>query len=181
VSARRPEQLVREARRARLDGDERTARRAAAEAWLRCQPRVRLVIARKAGQPLADEIESDVMERFARWLFTTDDDAESLIALLVTMARRAIADAYRRRPPEDFIDYEPGRDDDDLARVLERAEATDLLAALPEREREVLEAIYLRDEPRDAVAARLGVTPNNLYQIHFRAIRRLRAAHEESG
>jgi RNA polymerase sigma factor (sigma-70 family) len=178
---RTPEQLVRDARRARLAGDERGAQRAAAEAWLVCEPRVRLAIGRKARQQVADEILSDVMLRFARWLYTTDVDAESLIALLVTMARRAIADAYRRRPPEEFVDFDPGREDDALDELLDRAEVADLLARLPAREREVLEAIYLRDEPREAVAERLGVTPNNLYQIHFRAVRRLRAAHEESG
>ncbi|GIF00021.1 RNA polymerase sigma factor [Paractinoplanes rishiriensis] len=77
-------------------------------------------------------------DRFAPWLFT--------------IARRAVAnrlrDAYRR--PEAIEDDVAGTDDTDA--VVDREMLGGALAALPEREREVLLLFYLEDLPLDACA-----------------------------
>ena len=47
----------------------------------------------------------------------------------------------------------------------------------PQRDREILTALLLNDEPPDEVAQRYGVTVNNLYNIKRRAISKLITKH----
>jgi RNA polymerase sigma factor (sigma-70 family) len=178
--SRSAEELVREARRLRLAGDEAAAKECASEAWLLCERRVRLRIARKAHGATADDILAATAERYVKWLWHRRDEPRKLIALVFHMADRSIADHYADHQPESELMDTVGADDPQLAAVLDADAAAGLLDQLSARDRDILESIYLSDEPRDSVAARHGVQLNNLYQIQFRALAKLRALWEEA-
>jgi RNA polymerase sigma-70 factor, ECF subfamily len=59
-------------------------------------------------------------------------------------------------------------------RELDEARLALCLAKLPERERSVVILSFYSDEPADAVARELGLTPGNARVIRHRAVARLR-------
>ena len=102
--------------------------------------------------------------------------------LISQMAKWAYGDVQRaeaRQPVTvEEIDRTP-YEDDDLARVLDRDEIARLVPVLSDRERLVVERM-LEDASDAEVAAELDVEPNNLHQIRWRAMNRLRAAAEQA-
>lgn len=79
-----------------------------------------------------------------------------------------LARSLRALAPESYDDPPP-RDDAIAAPAIGRA-----LAALSERQRRVLVRIGIEEAPVAEVAAELGLTPNAVHQLVFRARRRLR-------
>jgi len=101
-----------------------------------------------------------------------------MIGLVYKMASFAYADVTRteaQQPTtvEDVGDW--GREDGEVDSFHDRDLLTRLFDALNDRERLVMEH-DLDDVPDEVTAAELGVKPNNLHQIRFRAMRKLRAA-----
>lgn len=97
-------------------------------------------------------------ERFAPWL--------------LTIARRSVQANIRQG-----YDIEPAPEPvtaDEATGVLDRAQVTEGLAGLPEREREVLILFYLHDLALDDCAQVLGVPPGTVKSRLNRARRQLR-------
>lgn len=69
---------------------------------------------------------------------------------------------------------EPWRDEDSLLAVLDRDEVERLLSRIPERDREILEFVYLDGITIAQAAERLGITRNAADQRLFRARQRLK-------
>ncbi|WP_433797346.1 RNA polymerase sigma factor [Actinoplanes sp. CA-252034] len=104
-------------------------------------------------------------ERFAPWL--------------LTIARRSVQANLRRG-----YDIEPGPEPvtaDEATGVLDRAQVTEGLAALPPREREVLVLFYLHDLTLDDCAQVLDVPPGTVKSRLNRARRLLRDQMIEKG
>lgn len=112
---------------------------------------------------------------------------ERITAWFYRTLRNAIVDAYRRRDvrqrrdesletPDLDLPEEPSEEDD---RVL-CACFHELLPTLNPGYAELIEAVELGDEPPEAAAQRLGVTPNNLKVRRHRARQALRRRLEET-
>jgi RNA polymerase sigma-70 factor (ECF subfamily) len=69
---------------------------------------------------------------------------------------------------------EPWREEDSLLAILDRDEVEGLLDRIPERDREILELVYLEGLPITRAAERLGITRNAADQRLFRARQRLK-------
>lgn len=140
---------------------------------------LRFVRSRIADPELAEDVLQDALLRAVQSLDTVRDD-ERLVAWFYRILRNAIVDAYRRRDVrrrrESELDAElelPEVLDDALERVL-CACFQELLPALKAEYAEVLQAVDLGEESPEVVAARLGITTNNLKVRRHRARAALR-------
>lgn len=172
--------LLRRARQALRDGDERTAREAAGELWLRYEHVARAASRRQARGVEAEEVLGAIQVRFVRFVYDRELEPDSMNGLIHKMATFAYGDVQRveaREAPtvEDIGDW--GADDGDVATLHDRDALTRLFAVLNDRERLVMER-DLDDVPDEEIAAELDVKTNNLHQIRFRAMRKLREAAE---
>lgn len=97
----------------------------------------------------------------------------------VRVPERQQTDAWRRgeqvRCPSVLLKYEP-RDADDPEAVVDRIDCARAVAALPERERRVVEHHFGRDASLDEVGAALGISGERARQLKARALRRLAGA-----
>ncbi len=176
-------ELVRRARAARRAGDEAAAQRCAAELWLRYRDRAATASRRRARGVEAEEVLGLVRLRFVRWVYDAEDLPRNMGGLISQMAAWSYADMVRDevRQPTPLEDLrEHGADDDALDRLADVDLLDRLLAAadLTDRERLLLER-QREDVPDAILAEELGVTPNNLHQIRFRAFAKVRAALSE--
>ncbi len=172
--------LVRRARQALRDGDERTAREAAGELWLRYEHVARAAARRHARGIEAEEVLGAIQVRFVRFVYHRDAEPASMSGLIHKMASFAFGDVQRveaREAPtvEDVGDW--GTDDGDVEVLHDRDALARLFSVLNERERLVMER-DLEDRSDEEIAAELDVKTNNLHQIRFRAMRKLREAAE---
>ncbi len=172
--------LVRRARVAYGAGDLEAAKLCAAELWLRYERAAYTASRRRARGSEAEEVFGAVQTRFIQWVYTGASEPEHMIGLISKMASFAYRDVERteaQQPTtvEDIGDW--GGDDAEVATFHDHDLLTRLFTALNDRERLVMER-DLDDAPDDAIAAELGVNPNNLHQIRFRAMKKLRAAAE---
>jgi RNA polymerase sigma factor (sigma-70 family) len=114
-------------------------------------------------------------------------DEERITAWFYRILRNAIVDAYRRRDvrdrraapldaPDTDLPDEPSEEDDRILCACFR----DLLPTLNPGYAELIETVELGDEPPEAAAQRLGVTPNNLKVRRHRARQALRKRLEET-
>jgi RNA polymerase sigma-70 factor (ECF subfamily) len=108
---------------------------------------------------------------------------ERLIPWFYRVLQNAVVDAYRRRGAEQArvvaaeapdIAAEP-EDDAELCACFER-----LIPTLKSEYADVIQAIELGQEPPEAAADRLGITPNNLKVRRHRARQALRRRLEET-
>lgn len=106
------------------------------------------------------------------------DDEASLARWFYRVLRNAVTDTYRRRAAHArtldafarTLDAEP--DEAEAAQVCRCFEP--LLPTLKPEYAELIAALDLAREPREAVAGRLGITADNLKVRHHRARRQLR-------
>jgi DNA-directed RNA polymerase specialized sigma24 family protein len=176
------EQLVMDAREALTRGDERQARRCAAELWSRIEPRVRLQAARKTPRADVDDICATVGAQVVEYVYESAQVPRSFAAVVLTIAARRIAD--RTRSPGDVLEPAEelellGAHDRELDAVLNRAEAEGLLAGLDERSATILRRLAA-DEAPEQIAGDLGITRSHLDVIAHRARKQVRAKQEEA-
>jgi len=129
----------------------------------------------------AEDLTSQVFVKAARWL-AEDRSADSIRSWLYTTARGAIVDYWREQSHYPSVPL-----DDSLAVLFcgtagpeevrrTRERASRLLAALPERERTVLQLRFLRGYTAAEIGRALGLTPGNVRILQLRALRRAAAS-----
>ena len=139
------------------------------------------VYAKVGNREAAEDITSQVFLKAARWL-AEDRSADSVRAWLYSAARTSIVDYWREQARNSGVPLDTvaetmflGSDGtQEVRRTRERAMA--VLAALPEREREVLRLRFLRGYSAAEVASALGLTAGNVRVLQHRALRRAAAA-----
>ncbi len=175
--------LVRRARAARRAGDDHAAQRAAAELWARYERQIVVASRRVARGAEADDVLGHIGIRFTKWVYDGHEDPRNMVGLISQMARYAAGDVTRVEAGEaitidDVTTATPlggdDRTDGGLDLLLLRDEIDRLRHVLNEREQLVIDRM-LEDAPDAEVAAELDVEPNNLHQIRFRAVAKLRA------
>ncbi|MER7277820.1 sigma-70 family RNA polymerase sigma factor [Dactylosporangium sp. NPDC000244] len=127
----------------------------------------------------AEDVLQDTLIRAWRHPQARRPDGTWSRAWLRTVSRRILIDgirAARARPTElgdCQIDERP--DGNGLAQqVVDATGVREALAALPERFREVLVAVYVHDRPVNETADRLGVPPGTVKSRTFYALKALR-------
>lgn len=132
---------------------------------------------------LADDLSQEVFHIAFRSLREgrLHDDGK-LAAYLWGIARNLASTERRRRRRMQMAEVtdvhrvaSPGPDDLMLSGERTRL-LQDAVRGLSPRDREVLSAFYLDEEPKDAICARLNLTPSRFDVIKFRALKRLLAA-----
>ena len=166
--------------RARLpDGEPglETAKLCVALLFERRRALVRAVCAAKAPPDAVDDLESQVYLRFVRAVYTHTAPMQNPSGLLVKMARNVIASHFEKRrddavPVGELPDVpvtDAGLEDVGVAEAVD-----ELLAALDERQREVVWGKVMQNRSSAEIAERLDTTPGNVDVIFFRAMRTLR-------
>lgn len=175
--------LVRRARVAHSAGDLRTAQNHAAELWLRYEKQARAISRKRARGDEAEEVLGHLQLRFIKWVYFRQDEPRNMIGLLNQMASYAYGDVQRHEASqpvtvEEIEDYRQPHTDSAISTILDRAEVDQLMSVLSERERLIIER-ELADVPDSEVAAELEIEPNNLHQIRWRALKRMREAADQ--
>jgi RNA polymerase sigma factor (sigma-70 family) len=171
--------LVRLARAALAEGGlgRETARRCVGLVVLRGRDLVRVVIAAKVPSGAVDDVESEVLLRFSRKVYS-GDEITNPIGLLVRMAMFCRADFHADRPaPESSLgDWDDASADAALDDLVVTAAVDDLLAPLGDRQRDVVWQRIIEGRSSAEVAAMLETTPGNIDVIVHRALARMREA-----
>lgn len=168
---------------ARSDADARardTSEHLAAAYRALFPPLYRYVCFRVSDPSLAEDLVASVFERALRRLATMRQP-ERLRPWLFTIARRAVADHFRRHHPTVELGDLDARGellaDSPEGEVERRDELRRLVACLrrlPEREQEVLGLRFVARLPHREIAAVLGLSEANAAQIAHRALGTLR-------
>ena len=173
-------QLVEQIRVARRAGNVELASRLAGELWARYDQHARSKARRHArSRHEAEDIFGDMMIRFTRWVYEQDEPLRSMPGLLSKMAYWAYCDRVametRNGIPTDEVDL-PGAPDDAIDSMFDREwiEWAIPRAGLAERELQVIRR-GLADVANATIADELDVELNNLDQIRYRALTKLRA------
>jgi RNA polymerase sigma factor (sigma-70 family) len=166
--------------RARLpDGDAglETAKLCVALLFERRHALVRAICAAKAPPDVTDDLESLVYERFVRTVYTHTTPMRNPSGLLVKITRNVIASHFEKRrgdavPAGDLP--EASVTDDGLEGVGVAEAVDELLAALTDRQREVVWGRVMEGLSSAEIGERLDISPGNVDVIFFRAMRKLR-------
>lgn len=151
---------------------------------LRFEQGIRVLVRRhcRPGDPMVDDLVQDVLEQILRKLRAAElRDADALPAYVRSTVVFMTAAEYRRRArklevqPSNEIDELPSSED--VADLFDSVQLRDvirqLLAELPmARDREVLDAFYLRELDKDEVCARLGIDEPHFHRVISRARQR---------
>jgi RNA polymerase sigma-70 factor (ECF subfamily) len=135
------------------------------------------IYAKVGNREAAEDLTSQVFLKAARWL-GDDHSAASIRGWLYTTARSTIVDYWReqshyQRVPLDEVDAVLFCGPAMPAEVPRtRARALRLLAALPERDREVLRLRFLHGYTAREIGEALGLTVANVRVLQMRALRR---------
>ena len=140
----------------------------------------RFIYAKVGNRAAAEDLTGEVFLKATRWL-AEDRSADSIRSWLYTTARSAIADYWReqsRQPSVPIEDFDAvlfcGTDGpEEVRRTRERA--LRILAALPEREGQVLRLRFLHGYTAAEIGRALGLTPGNVRILQMRALRRAAA------
>ncbi len=135
------------------------------------------IYAKVGNREAAEDLTSQVFVKAARWL-AGDRSADSIRSWLYTTARSAIVDYWREQSHYPSVPLDDamallfcGTDGpEEVWRTRERA--LRILAALPEREREVLRLRFLRGYTAGEIGQAMGLTPGNVRVLQLRALRR---------
>jgi hypothetical protein len=142
--------LVRLARAALSEGEpgRETAKRCVGLVVLRQRDLVRAVIAAKVPPGAIDDVESDVLLRFSRKVYS-GDQITNPVGLLVRMAMFCRADFHADRPaPESSLgEWDDASADAALDDLVVTAAVDELLAPLGERQRDVVWRRTSKDDP----------------------------------
>ena len=178
-------ELVRRARAAIAVGDMDTAKRAAAELWARHQRQAFLASRSVAAGDERDEVLGHIGIRFTRWVYHGKDEPRNMAGLISQMAHYAAGDVTRKEageaPTIDDIDAkgdaggDPLRHDGDVGfdHLLDVDQIERLRVVLDEREQTLVD-LQLQEVPDAEIAEAIGVKANNLHQIRFRMMEKLR-------
>ena len=139
------------------------------------------IYAKVGNRETAEDLTSQVFVKAARWL-AEDRSADSIRSWLYTTARSAIVDYWREQSHYPSVPLDDpmvllfcGTDGpEEVRRTRERA--LRILAALPEREREVLRLRFLRGYTAGEIGKAMGLTPGNVRVLQLRALRRAAAS-----
>lgn len=128
-----------------------------------------------ADRSLAEDAFQEAFLRLVRWLRAAQTtEVRSLKRLITVFTRRAAIDELRRisHHPENLPDlgYTPN--------IVDKIYAEEILNSLPDRMRKVIQATILSEYASHEVAKALGLTPEAVRQIKFRALTRLRRLQE---
>lgn len=154
-----------------------TARRCVAVVAIRHRSLIRDVIAAKVPRQAVDEVESDVLLRFASKVYSGTPIVNPA-GLLVRMATFCRAD-YLERRTDGLVSSEPwdgAADDPEMDAAETAATVRELLAPLTDRQREIVWKRIVEGHPSADVATQLGTTPGNIDVIVHRALARMRKA-----
>jgi DNA-directed RNA polymerase specialized sigma24 family protein len=166
------------ARAALRRGDQAMAQRIAAEIWLRHEDTAKAACLHHVRSADTDDVLGILQIRFVRFVYESTERPRSMDAILYQMAHFAYVDFVRGETRhgsavEDFPTE--AYDESGYAAILDRDLLERLDGVLSDRERTALSR-WAEGAPDAEVAEELGVTTNNLHQIRFRALARLRAA-----
>jgi RNA polymerase sigma-70 factor, ECF subfamily len=119
-------------------------------------------------------------------LRSSDRDASSVRAWLITVARHLVIDGERRRQvrPREVelsIAHEPAHDEPAYEQVLTAWEVADALQSLSPEHRGVIVELYYRDRSVSEAARILGVPEGTVKSRAYYGLRALRVAAEERG
>ena len=137
----------------------------------------RFIYAKVGNRAAAEDLTGEVFLKATRWL-AEDRSADSIRSWLYTAARSAIADYWREQslhPSLPLADVDTvlfcGTDGpEEVRRTRERARR--ILAALPQREGQVLRLRFLHGYTAGETGRALGLTPGNVRILQMRALRR---------
>jgi len=138
------------------------------------------IYAKVGNRAVAEDLTSQVFLKAVRWL-AEDRSADSIRSWLYTTARTAIADYWREQstrlqaPLADFEELLFHGSDGPAESRRTREWARRVLAALPDREGEVLRLRFLKGYSAAEVGQALGLTAGNVRVIQVRALRRAAA------
>lgn len=171
--------LVRLAQASLAEGEpgRETARRCVGLVVLRQRDLVRVVISAKLPPGAVDDVESEVLLRFSRKVYS-GDEITNPVGLLVRMAMFCRADFHANRPaPESSLgDWDDASADAALDDLVVTAAVDELLAPLGDRQRDVVWQRIIEGRSSAEVAAMLETTPGNIDVIVHRALARMREA-----
>ena len=166
------------ARRVRAGGAEAAA--AEAELFRRLAPRVRLYGLRHlrdaaAADDLVQEVLVLTLERLRNGRVR---QPERLVSIVLGACRLVVRNQRRGRRRRDglldrFAAVFPRRVDPDSL-LLDRGRLRQCLGRLAERERSILVLTFYAEQPSGEIAARLGLSPENVRTLRHRAFGRLR-------
>lgn len=125
--------------------------------------------------PDAEDVTSGVFERAVRYRHTYKPSKGEPTAWLIGIARTQVADHARRAPAGagELIDEASGDDFADAS--AQRLTLHDAVAALPERDRELIALRYGADLTAKEIGRLLGLKTNTVEVALHRALTRLRA------
>jgi RNA polymerase sigma factor (sigma-70 family) len=137
----------------------------------------RFIFSKVGNRETAEDLTSQVFLKATRWL-ALDRSADSVRSWLYSSARSSIVDYWKEQSRARFVPLDEsqlpifcGTDDSEEVRR-SRTRATQVLEALPPREREVLRLRFLRGYSAAEAAQTLGLTPGNVRVLQLRALRR---------
>ena len=133
----------------------------------------------------AEDLTSATFEKAWRARDRYRRDRAAVSTWLLAIARNVAIDHFRRNRPEVPLVEDAARDEDTPETAALRAgqslRLTELLRALPERERELLALKYGADATNRAIATLTGLSESNVGTILHRTIGALRARWDEGG
>ncbi len=173
-------ELARRARAAFRAGDLDVAKRHAAELWARYEDQAVLASRRVARGPERDDVLGCIGLRFVKWVYHRNEDPRNMVGLINQMAKFAYGDVQRteaRQPTTIEEIEETPYNEDELDLILDRDLLERLYPVLNERERLIIDRT-LEGVGDGDIASELEIDPNNLHQIRWRALKRLRTEAE---
>ncbi len=150
-------------------------------------PRVLNYFRYRVGQAqTAEDLTSTTFEKAWRARARYRPRRASVSTWLLSIARNVAIDYYRARhvevPLQDLPELpQPPALDEDLQRDRDRRRLASLIAALPERERELLALKYGAEETNRAIARLTGLSETNVGTILSRTVATLRGRWEAGG
>lgn len=140
---------------------------------------------RLGDRPLVDDLTATTFEKAWRARAQYDSSRATFSTWLFAIARNVASEHFRSRPEHaslTVVESMAGtaQVEQEVANREEVARLDTLLATLPDRERELIALKYGAGLSHRAIARHLDLTPIYVGVIHYRTVRRLRAAWEES-
>lgn len=134
----------------------------------------------------AEEVVAETLVRAWRFHHTYDPDLGSERTWIFGIARNTAVDHFRRQRRHLRV-VEPGSDvpeleaEDAIERIAEASVVTEVLAGLPEHQREAVVETYFRGRTIVQAAEQLGIPPGTVKSRLFYGLRAMRTALEERG
>ena len=133
----------------------------------------------------AEDLTSATFEKAWRARDRYRRDRAAVSTWLLAIARNVAIDHFRRKRPEVPLVEDAARDEETPETAALRAgqsrRLTELMRALPERERELLALKYGADATNRAIATLTGLSESNVGTILHRTVVSLRARWDEGG